>query len=154
MPTISFILSRLDIVCLISLSAGKWSIPTTTGCRPPPSCYFSFTAISDHLAVLFGGEQPGCRGRASALSLPSSISWADSNLPSKWGNDAHSNSDTAVAGVCSSPLHHPHQHHHDSTVCDTPTTYPITLSLPATSLYDTHSHPHCHCLTLSLAASL
>ena len=58
MPTISFILSRLDIVCLISLSAGKWSIPTTTGCRPPPCSDFSFTAISDHLAVLFGGRQP------------------------------------------------------------------------------------------------
>ena len=44
----------------ISLSAGKWSIPTTTGPRPPPCSNFTFTAVSDHLAVLFGG---GRRGR-------------------------------------------------------------------------------------------
>ena len=55
-------LRKLDIVCLISPSAGKWSIPTTTGPRPPPRAFFSFTAISDHLAVLFGGNQPGRRG--------------------------------------------------------------------------------------------
>ena len=46
---------------LISLSAGKWSIPTTTGPRPPPCTAFSFTAVSDHLAVLFGGKQPDGR---------------------------------------------------------------------------------------------
>jgi len=59
MLIISFTPSKLDIVCLISLSAGKWSIPTTTGPRPPPCAEFSFTAISDHLALLFGGFQPG-----------------------------------------------------------------------------------------------
>jgi len=59
MPIISFMLRRLDIVCLISLSAGKWSIPKTNGPRPPPRAFFSFTAISDHLAVLFGGNQLG-----------------------------------------------------------------------------------------------
>ena len=44
-----------------SLSAGKWSIPATTGCRPSPCATFSFTAISDHRAVQFGGKQPGGR---------------------------------------------------------------------------------------------
>ena len=40
------------------LSAGKWSSPTTTGPRPPPCYFFSFTSINDHQAVLFGGNQP------------------------------------------------------------------------------------------------
>ena len=65
MPVISFMLSKLDIVCLISLSSGKWSIPTTTGPRPPPCSSFSFTVISDHIAVLFGGYQRGRRGTVS-----------------------------------------------------------------------------------------
>ena len=42
---------------LILPSVGKWSIPTTTGPRPPPCSYFSFTAINGHQAVLFGGRQ-------------------------------------------------------------------------------------------------
>ena len=40
------------------LFAGKWSSPPTTGRRPPPCSFFSFTAINDHQAVLFGGNQP------------------------------------------------------------------------------------------------
>jgi len=36
----------------------KWSSPPTTGPRPPPSTQFSFTAINNHQAVLFGGRQP------------------------------------------------------------------------------------------------
>jgi len=64
LPIVSFIFSKLN-VCLISFSAGKWSIPTVTGHRPPPCTYFSFTAISDHLAVLFGGDQPGHGGHVN-----------------------------------------------------------------------------------------
>ena len=41
-------------------STGKWSSPPTTGPRPSPCAYFSFTAINSHQAVLFGGYQPGC----------------------------------------------------------------------------------------------
>ena len=37
-------------------SAGKWSNPTTTGSRPPPCAYFSFTAVNSYQAVLFGGN--------------------------------------------------------------------------------------------------
>ena len=44
-----------------SPSSGKWSTPTTTGPRPPPCAYFSFTAINNHQAVLFGGRQPHSR---------------------------------------------------------------------------------------------
>ena len=40
------------------LFAGKWSSPPTTGTRPPPSYFFSFTAINNHQAVFFGGNQP------------------------------------------------------------------------------------------------
>ena len=38
-------------------SAGSWSSPPTTGPRPPPCSAFSFTAINDHQAVFFGGNQ-------------------------------------------------------------------------------------------------
>ena len=47
------------------LFTGKWSFPPTTGPRPPPCSFFSFTAINDHQAVLFGGNQlrpPGVFG--------------------------------------------------------------------------------------------
>ena len=43
---------------ILLLSAGKWSSPPTTGPRPPPCYFFSFTAINDHQAVLFAGKQP------------------------------------------------------------------------------------------------
>ena len=36
--------------------AGVWSCPTTTGERPPPCDAFTFTAIDDRRAVLFGGN--------------------------------------------------------------------------------------------------
>ena len=59
---------QITIVCL-SLSADKWSIPTTTGPRPPPCESFSFTAVSDHLTVLFGGLQLGHGGRVNNVYL-------------------------------------------------------------------------------------
>ena len=43
---------------ILLLFAGKWSSSPTTGPRPPPCYFFSFTAINDHQAVLFGGKQP------------------------------------------------------------------------------------------------
>ena len=42
-------------------SAGKWFSPPDTGPRPSPSSAFSFTAINNHQAVLFGGLHPGYR---------------------------------------------------------------------------------------------
>ena len=53
--------------CVISPSSGKWSSPPTTGPRPPPCNHFSFTAINNHQAVLFGGRQP--HGRVSDCYL-------------------------------------------------------------------------------------
>ena len=50
---------RVNTVCTASHSAGKWSSPTTTGPRPPPSSDFTFTAVNHHKAVYFGGHQPG-----------------------------------------------------------------------------------------------
>ena len=41
-----------------SPSVGKWSSPPTTGPRPPPCAYFTFTAVNQHLAVMFGGGNP------------------------------------------------------------------------------------------------
>ena len=57
---------RVSTVCTASPSAGKWSSPTTTGPRPPPSSGFTFTAVNHHKAVYFGGNQPG-RGRVNDL---------------------------------------------------------------------------------------
>ena len=36
-------------------TAGVWSCPATTGERPPPCDYFTFTAVDDRRAVLVGG---------------------------------------------------------------------------------------------------
>ena len=47
-------LTSILTFCVTS-TADKWSSPSTTGQRPPPCAYFSFTAINDHKAVLFGG---------------------------------------------------------------------------------------------------
>ena len=55
---------RVSTVCTASPSAGKWSSPTTTGPRPPPSSGFTFTAVNHHKAVYFGGGQPG-RGKVN-----------------------------------------------------------------------------------------
>ena len=49
--------------CTASPSVGQWSSPPTTGPRPPPCSFFSFTAINNHMAVMFGGYQPGHRRR-------------------------------------------------------------------------------------------
>ena len=51
-----------------SPSTGKWYSPPTTGPRPPPCAYFSFTAINNHQAVLYGGYQPG-HGKVSDCYL-------------------------------------------------------------------------------------
>ena len=32
------------------------SLPTFTGTTPPPNSYFTFTAIDDHRALVFGGH--------------------------------------------------------------------------------------------------
>lgn len=37
-------------------TAGVWSCPATTGDRPPPCAAFTFTAVDDRRAVMFGGK--------------------------------------------------------------------------------------------------
>ena len=37
-------------------TAGVWSCPATTGERPPPCSDFTFTAVDDRRAVMFGGR--------------------------------------------------------------------------------------------------
>ena len=37
-------------------TAGVWSCPATTGKRPPPCSAFTFTAVDDRRAVVFGGR--------------------------------------------------------------------------------------------------
>ena len=44
-------------------TAGVWSCPATTGEKPPPCSHFTFTAIDDRRAVLFGGENGEQQGR-------------------------------------------------------------------------------------------
>ena len=45
--------------CCVFHSIAEWTIPTVTGDIPPPMHNFSFTQISSHEAVLFGGEGLG-----------------------------------------------------------------------------------------------
>ena len=48
------------IIC-VTFTAGVWSCSATTGERPPPCSDFTFTAIDDRRAVLFGGTNTeGC----------------------------------------------------------------------------------------------
>lgn len=42
---------------ILAVHIGKWYSPPTTGSRPPPCAYFSFTAINDYQGVLFAGKQ-------------------------------------------------------------------------------------------------
>ena len=39
----------------ITACTGVWSCSVTTGDRPPPCSHFTFTAIDDRRAVVFGG---------------------------------------------------------------------------------------------------
>ena len=48
--------------------AGVWSCPATTGERPPPCSSFTFTAIDDRRAVLFGGGN-GEQGRMNDVYI-------------------------------------------------------------------------------------
>ena len=41
--------------CMFQYTEGVWSYPATTGEKPPPCTAFTFTAIDDRRAVLFGG---------------------------------------------------------------------------------------------------
>ena len=49
-------------------TAGVWSCPATTGERPPPCAGFTFTAIDDRRAVLFGGGN-GEHGRLNDVYI-------------------------------------------------------------------------------------
>ena len=59
------ILYVMGSTCFLSLphvvffhSKAEWIIPSVTGDIPPPMEDFSFTQISNHQAVLFGGHSP------------------------------------------------------------------------------------------------
>ena len=74
--------TKLSIIIANSVtspSTGKWSSPPTTGPRPPPCSNFSFTAINNHQAVLFGGGQPGRGSRVNDCYLMdfASMVWPD-----------------------------------------------------------------------------
>ena len=43
---------------LYYLAVERWSPLQTAGMKPPPSSFFSYTAITSHHALLFGGHQP------------------------------------------------------------------------------------------------
>ena len=56
-------------------TAGVWSCPATTGERPPPCAYFTFTAVDDRRAVLVGGYN-GDQGRMNdvyIIDLPTMV---------------------------------------------------------------------------------
>ena len=41
---------------ILYLVAGDMSLPMISGTTPPPNSYFTFTAIDDHRALIFGGH--------------------------------------------------------------------------------------------------
>ena len=49
-------------------TAGVWSCPATTGEKHPPCANFTFTAIDDRRAVLFGGRH-GELGRMNGVNI-------------------------------------------------------------------------------------
>ena len=58
--------------CFITVSpispAGVWSCPATTGETPPPCAAFTFTAVDDKRAVMFGGNN-GEQGKMNDVYL-------------------------------------------------------------------------------------
>ena len=52
------------------MPVGLWSSPTFSGTRPPPCSHFTFTAINNHQALLFGGRQESNKkGRTNDVYL-------------------------------------------------------------------------------------
>ena len=45
------------VFCLFvhPVSVGTWSCPPTTGDKPPPCAWFTFTKVDDSRVVMFGG---------------------------------------------------------------------------------------------------
>ena len=63
--------SKLLLYTLFShyIIAGVWSCPATTGEKPPPCAHFTFTAIDDRRAVLFGGYNAKEQGRMNDVYI-------------------------------------------------------------------------------------
>ena len=47
--------SMCPIITALTVCAGVWSCPATTGDRPPPCSHFTFTAVDERRTVMFGG---------------------------------------------------------------------------------------------------
>ena len=60
--------SLCPIITAFTACTGVWSCPATTGERPPPCYNFTFTAVSDRRAVLFGGTN-GEIGRMNSVYI-------------------------------------------------------------------------------------
>ena len=60
----------IAIMCVVN-TAGVWSCPACTGERPPPCSGFTFTAVDDRRAVLFGGcnGEQGCMNDVYIIDL-------------------------------------------------------------------------------------
>ena len=59
-------------------AAGKWSSPAVTGTSPPPLAHFSFTKVTNRIAVVYGGLTPeGNSGDVYVLDLDKWVHHAD-----------------------------------------------------------------------------
>ena len=47
---------RLTHFCSVTVPAGVWTQQVSTGDRPPPLAWHTFTKIDHHRAVVFGGS--------------------------------------------------------------------------------------------------
>ena len=71
------ILMPIHIIRFPVHTAGVWSCPPTTGENPPPCSDFTFTAIDDRRAVLFGGRngEQGSMNDVYIIDLPTMVQW-------------------------------------------------------------------------------
>ena len=55
-PRYQVILAPVFESCVYNMTTGVWSTPPTTGEKPPPLAWHTFTKIDHHRAVVFGGD--------------------------------------------------------------------------------------------------
>jgi len=68
-----FLFINTTLSCFVIFAIGVWCVPDTTGETPQPSAASSFTKVSPHMAVLFGGRQKD--GRVNDLAILDMDKW-------------------------------------------------------------------------------
>lgn len=56
----------------VTVPAGVWAVQPTTGKKPPPLCYHTFTKVDHHRAVVFAGHTGKCTNDIYMLDV---VTW-------------------------------------------------------------------------------